>query len=199
MSNCIKLLQEKPLPDFIEQSLLIDFKKTLESKSIPAADYGGLVTDQTTLNHVENHAEYTATYSKSGTVSFYQISSDLLAFLNDYYKDSSNLDTKLSFWYQLVGPGIRVHPHIDDEQKRSCGFLYILDPGGSNVKTQWYTVKTEFQDLRIVPGRIIPYTVLDPDYSIILEKRSWYKIKTDSIHSVENLESLRFMLAANIS
>lgn len=96
------------------------------------------------------------------------------------------------FYIQVVTGGDFVAPHIDPDREK--GFLYLLQTGGNNVRTKWYTVKEEFKNLKrdIISG--IPYNKLNEVADHCLEENMWHQLNFQEIHSVENQESLRISL-----
>ena len=79
-----------------------------------------------------------------------------------------NICADVYFAFQIIKTDIDIH--IDNQTK--IKFLYILETGGDNVITEWYS-----EDKKTVVN------------SVVLEPNKWCMIKVDSPHSVKNVES----------
>jgi hypothetical protein len=77
------------------------------------------------------------------------------------------------FRYQTLKKTIPVHK----DRGRIRAVNYIIDAGGSNVKTVWYE-----ED----------YTT--PVYSVILPVKQWHELEVDTYHTVENIETRRYAI-----
>jgi len=102
------------------------------------------------------------------------------SFNNDIDKwCKENVCADMYFAFQIIKTDISVH--IDNQTK--IKFLYILETGGDNVITEWYSEDKE--------------TVID---SVIIEPNKWCMIRVDSPHSVKNVENgkTRFSITGRI-
>ena len=79
-----------------------------------------------------------------------------------------NVCADVYFAFQIIKTDIDIH--IDNQTK--IKFLYILETGGNDVITEWYS-----EDKKTVVN------------SVVLEPNKWCMIKVDSPHSVKNVES----------
>lgn len=150
--------------------------------------------DAHTLNYMEG--EDITFYEKSGGVSAIRVSREMCKRTLDFFKKANHPTTNTinDFLYLYVEGGSYCAPHIDDVNKRRHGLQLLMKAGGDNVKTSWYEPKEQFKDLPIIDYSCIPYSRIDLKTETCLEENSWYWMKFDSIHSVENTQSLRIFL-----
>jgi hypothetical protein len=151
--------------------------------------------DTTSLNYI--NPEDIHLYEKSGGVTALPMPKELEDRVKDFYKQFNSPITDLFDYYGflIVEGGTTCVPHIDDVVRRKNGFQYLLKSGGSEVKTVWYEPKDEFKDQKIKDYCAVPYSKLNVVTETCLEENNWYWMKFDTIHSVENQESIRFFLA----
>jgi hypothetical protein len=143
--------------------------------------------DSLSYTTFENNIENT------GGVGLYRLPILLNERICDYYKKTNTeLSTYVKFYIQVVTGGNFVAPHIDPG--RVEGFIYLLQAGGQNVRTKWYTVKEEFKNLKKEESAAIPYHKLTEVENQCLEENMWHQLNFQEIHSVENQEYLRISL-----
>lgn len=152
------------------------------------------VEDTNTLNYMKN--EDMDFYEKSGGVSAIRMSENMCREVAEVFKKTNHPTTNAvkSYLYLFVEGGPYCAPHIDDVSKRRHGLQFLLKAGGDNVKTAWYDPKEQFKDLPIIDYSCVPYSKIDLKAETCLEENSWYWMKFDSIHSIENLQSLRIFI-----
>jgi hypothetical protein len=144
-------------------------------------------TDSLSYTTSENNIKNT------GGVGLYKLPISLNERICNYYKKTNTeLSTYIKFYIQVVTGGNFVAPHVDPD--RIEGFVYLLQAGGRNVKTKWYTVKEEFKNLKKNNGSAIPYCKLNEVENYCLEENMWHWLNLQEIHSVEDQESLRILL-----
>jgi hypothetical protein len=151
-----------------------------------------------TINHMQE-ADMPF-YDQSGGVSAMAMSPELEEKVTDYFKQANHAITNLFEYYGFlfVEGGPYCAPHLDDVQRRRNGFQYLLQSGGQDTKTVWYKPKQSYADLEIIDYCAIPYTKIEPQAEAVLAEDNWYWMSFDSIHSVENLESMRIFLVGGI-
>ena len=88
----------------------------------------------------------------------------------------------------------RFAPHIDPSDARTHCINYILNVGGQNVETVWYDIKPEHRHRKIECAPI-PNERLTETERHLLKPETWYQLKTDVPHSVENIESIRLSIS----
>ena len=151
--------------------------------------------DTTSLNYITQ--EDIHLYEKSGGVTALPMPKELEDRVKEFYKQAGHTVTDLFDYYGflIVEGGTNCVPHIDDVERRRNGFQYLLKSGGKEVKTVWYEPKEEFKDQKLKDYCAVPYSKLNVVDEACLEENNWYWMKFDTIHSVENQESIRFFLA----
>lgn len=152
-----------------------------------------------TINYMEN--EDVSFYEQSGGVSAMAMSPELEQKVSNYFKEKNHAITNVFEYYGFlfVEGGPYCAPHLDDVERRRNGFQYLLKSGGKDTKTVWYEPKEEFKDLSIIDYCGIPYSKINPQAEASLGENNWYWMSFDSIHSVENLESMRIFLVGGIA
>jgi hypothetical protein len=85
-------------------------------------------------------------------------------------------------------------PHTD--RTRTMTLNYYIDLGGENVSTVFYTKK---DDTILEPDfKVFTYEQVDPICSLNLSSNIWYALNVQKIHSVENINTTRIMLALSL-
>ena len=140
-------------------------------------------------------------YEKSGDITAVYIDDamhdEVLSFFKATNHPIANKFNKYMFLF--VNGGNRCVPHVDDASKRKNSFQLLLKSGGTNTTTAYYEPRREYETLPIIDYCAIPYNKLDLQVQVRLEENNWYWMKTDKIHSVEGLESLRIFLVAIVT
>lgn len=79
-------------------------------------------------------------------------------------------------------------PHTD--QTRALSLLYLLDPGGSNVRTEFWQEKNHsiHREMKTLVG---DYSLLDPLKSVQWPLKTWILLNTNILHSVEQMTAKR--------
>lgn len=152
--------------------------------------------DESSVSFIEKGTEKDHFKNENtGGVGFYQLDTNVVSSLIDFYKNIDHPISKNRYWYlQVVTGGSYVAPHIDDPGARSDGYFYLIRSGGIDVRTVWYEVKDEFKDRKLTYYAGIPYNKLDIVESHKLEEDSWHWLNFSKIHSVENQQSLRLSI-----
>lgn len=108
-----------------------------------------------------------------------------------WFKEN-NLDSY--FWnIQTLRNGDNLNAHRDD--RRTHVIMYIIEPGGDNVKTCFYKQLLDKEYPVVQP---IPKEELELVHEQVFQQGKWYKISVQDIHSVENLQSTRLCLTRQI-
>jgi uncharacterized protein YbbK (DUF523 family) len=91
----------------------------------------------------------------------------------------SNICPEMYWGFQIIRGDMK--PHLDNVTISKMN--YVIDPGGSDVMTEWYD-----------PDGI---TVID---SVVLESHRWHILKVDTLHGVKNLDpgAVRFGITGRI-
>lgn len=98
----------------------------------------------------------------------YEVSKNLEKFLQPYFKKD------IIVRYQIIRHGLPIHKDsIDGNYKIN----YILDLGGNNVETRWYS-----EDKKTLLKRAV------------LKKNCWYVLNVKKFHDVVNVESTRLSI-----
>ena len=150
--------------------------------------------DASSLNYIDE--KDIQIYEKSGGVTALPMPRELEDRVKKFYKQTNHTITNLFDYYGflIVEGGPYCVPHIDDVVRRKNGFQYLLKSGGKEVKTVWYEPKDTFKNQKLKDYCAVPYNKLDIVDEKYLEENKWYWMKFDTIHSVENQESIRFFL-----
>lgn len=185
------------LPEDLKNDLVAEAVKMFETERQSRVVYPQRfeMENDNSLNCMKN--EDMDFYQKSGGVSALSMSDDMRRRTFEFFKNANHPSTNLisAYVYLFVEGGPFCAPHIDDVNKRKHGFQLLLKAGGDNVKTVWYEPKEEFKNLSVIDYCCIPYSKIDLKSETCLEENYWYWMKFDSIHSIENLQSLRVFLA----
>jgi hypothetical protein len=152
--------------------------------------------DSTSISYIEKGTEEKYfNKGNGGSVGFYPLPEELASFLINFYKDTDHpIRNNAVYYLQVVTGGKSVAPHIDASSARKDGFLYLLQAGGTDVRTVWYEVKEEYRDQKLIEYTGIPYDKLDIIESHCLEEDTWHWLNFSKIHSVENQQSLRLSI-----
>jgi hypothetical protein len=192
-----KLNDIPPLPDDLKRDLIDIAFKLIESQEedIPYKNPHE-TKDETKLNYL-SPAEDLDHYNTTGEVKSRPLPMEFQIRLNEFYKEVNHPITNLFQFFGIlyVVGGKFLAPHQDAPGRRKNGFQLLLNSGGEKAKTVWYDVKDEFKDLPITENCCIPYSRLTPVEEHSLDEGSWYFMNFNTIHSVENLDSIRFFLA----
>lgn len=149
-------------------------------------------TDKDDLSYIPSIEMFEQKYGNSGDVSFLQIPDDLLDELTKFYGDNPFF-TNGYFALQLNYNINTFPPHIDVH--RSITRMYILQQGGDNAVTSWFSPLDEFKHLEYnYPVNFIDYDRLSRVHSTVLDADCWYDLTVSKIHGVENLTDHRISI-----
>lgn len=98
---------------------------------------------------------------------------------------------------QVMTGGTHVVPHVDEI--RTGGLNYIIQTGGSAVKTVFYKPKPIYDGFKVVPQTALLPDTIDEVYSEVLPTNTWHILDVTQIHSVNNLDPLDLRIAVTIS
>ncbi len=180
-------LNIKPIPVEISNEIISFVNDQIKNNASFAITYGR-------YNEGEEK-DFIKRYGESGKVSFYFMPGSIHEKLKEFYANVEEFKNCF-FQIQIVAGGDYVGPHIDDSSSRTKGELYILKAGGTNVLTEWWSLKDEFKDTIVPEATAIPYDKLNKIESHKLNEQSWYRLTFNQLHSVQNQESLRIAIAA---
>jgi len=125
---------------------------------------------------------------------------DGIAHFLSYTTDTSKIpwfkENNLEQYYwsvQILRGGKDLVAHRDD--RRTHVVMFIIDPGGLDVKTRWYK---KLLDKEYTPIQPIPQEELELDYEKVLEQGKWYKLSVQPPHSVHDMQTDRICLIRQI-
>lgn len=183
------------IPDDLESRMILDYHSKNASKKNIITGYCNYNTDDPDeLAYIENLEDWKRKYGESGGVYFYEIEYSLKEELKNFLHNNGLFRQTDSFYYQKVGGGSYVGPHIDHSGLKKIAYIYVIDPGGKNVETVWYEPKKEFQHLKKTENTVIPYEKLNELERHKLEPGIWYVGNYSIIHGVQNLETDRITI-----
>jgi hypothetical protein len=194
-----KKLDDMPkLPKDLKESLLETAHRLFQEQSseVRVLHHRTFETeDRSSLNFIGD--DDLSFYEQSGGVTALRMPAELEAKVFECFKEFNHPIINLfdHFGFLLVEGGPYCAPHIDDVNRRQNGFQLLLASGGKQVTTAWWEPKDEFKDLTLKEYCGVPYSRLNKADEICMEDNCWHWMKFDSIHSVENLESIRIFLA----
>lgn len=113
-------------------------------------------------NDLDNiKTRYPATLNSNDDFALYRIDNQkIINDLQPYF----NFDVTKNIYYQVVGVNFAIHK----DSGRDEAWNYILDTGGDDVFTAWYTQRHN-------------PTLL---YELVIPKNTWHRIRTDIHHNV---------------
>lgn len=159
--------------------------------------------DLTSTNKTSLSSGYSArSVKKDGTAyasrfqKRYVLGADAELWISEITESQANLPTV------AINEGSTIYhgPHVD--AGRSYALTYMIEPGGSNVKTSWWK-KAKQPTIIDQIGDNVRFTCdYDHDLHLInqiqLKSGEWYLYNTRIIHSVEDCESTRISLQMNV-
>lgn len=204
-SNCLTKLNYDPLPIDLKEKL-IEFALEVHQKKI------GL---RVVANIVPTGESDVDTSKSDNNVFIYLLHPKLTKRIQEHYAAFFNEQPTLS---TRPGRGVVVqvingpldgeefnviHPHTDPDSRPKT-LMYILSPGGNNVKTTWYKIKNEkidYKETLYENSNLYDYDLpiysantLDPIEDHIMEEDGWYAFNHSITHGVTNIESTRVIL-----
>jgi hypothetical protein len=186
------VLPEDLKKDLVEEAIII-FEREQNNRVLHHRRFE--LENQNSLNYLKD--EDMNFYNQSGGVSYLHMSPYLDNRVKQFFKQTNLINIFDYYGLLFVEGGPYCAPHIDDISRRKNGFQLLLKSGGDNVTTVWWEPKDEFKDLPIIDYSCIPYSKIYKVDENCLEENSWYWLKFDSIHSVENQQSIRIFLVGN--
>ena len=125
-------------------------------------------------------------YANTGVPSAVQ---DRLRDLYQRFFDSEILDFVFGKFCSVAGTSSSVPPHCD--RGRKIAINYVLRTGGSHVQTRFYHEKRSEPDLHSAENRYWKDLVVKGE--IQLPAKQWHVFDVQQFHSVENIQSDRFL------
>jgi len=180
-----KLLDFPSLPDNLAQQLDQLIPKRLlglpNQVYTPSERGAGGVINQVQYNNFD--------HSKSGQIVYHELPADFTAWINQHVVDTYKRAT-VAVHHGEIAP-----PHTD--YLRQYGINYIHQLGGDRVTTVWYQEigKPIVREGRARQPDYAKLTVVD---QVVLPANQWHILRTDVLHSVENLQSNRIRLSIDI-
>jgi hypothetical protein len=133
-------------------------------------------------------------HSKHGQIIYHELPKEFIEWIEHNITDTYER-VKFSVHHGEIAP-----PHTD--LLRQFGINYIHQLGGDQVKTVWYqeigkpVVRDMAQEGRVRQPDYAKLTVLD---QVVLPAHQWHVLRTDILHSVENLQHNRIRIAIDLS
>lgn len=119
------------------------------------------------LNEIIKNKDCFSVKNYSHVYSSYEANDELIHYLENFFDD------KIIVRYQVIRQNLPVHT---DKIAVPEKLNYIIDPGGTSVKTKFWSSVEE-------PRELVEEHVL--------EKNSWYLLNIQKPHSVHDLETTR--------
>ena len=88
-------------------------------------------------------------------------------------------------------------PHID--LMRTKAINCVIEPGGDNVTTAWYTPKKEFEHLEATTRTFIPYDRVEVIEEQIFAAGDWYELDVSKIHNVKDIDPTKRRITITVS
>jgi len=128
-------------------------------------------------------------HTKTGQIVYHKLPTAFVAWINQHIVTTYNRAT-IAVHHGEIAP-----PHTD--YLRQYGINYIHQLGGNRVTTVWYQEigKPIVREGRARQPDYAKLTVLD---QVVLPAGQWHILRTDVLHSVENLQSNRIRLSIDI-
>lgn len=201
--KCLEKLNYDPIPLELKEKL-IAFALECHSKDIGLIVLANIVpVDQSNIDESKtDNAVFIYSLHPSLTAQIQKFYSKFL----DSYPTLSQIPGRGSTIQIINGPLSRektntIHPHTDPATRPKT-LMYIMSPGGTNVKTTWYKIKDSAAEYdETAKGRVTVYDLpaydndmLDPIEEHVLEEDKWYVFNHNITHGVTNIESTRIIL-----
>jgi hypothetical protein len=177
------------LPD-LPENLICQFDRLIENKLLGLPDQVYTPSNPRTDGYINVIQYKDHSLEHEGKIMYHNLPEEFEYWIQQNIMDNY-LRVKFSIHHGTIAP-----PHTD--YLRDYGIHYIYNPGGDDVRTVWY----QEQGQSIVRnGR-----VRQPDYSkltvleeVVLPAKKWHVLRTDIVHSVENLQGNRIRIAVDLT
>jgi hypothetical protein len=116
--------------------------------------------------------------------------------LTEWVKENISIPYK-AVNIQVMTGGEFIVPHIDEI--RTGGLNYIIQTGGTAVKTKFYKPKSEYKEFKATPQTAFLYNTIDEVYSETLPINKWHILDVTQIHSVNDLIPSSLRIAVTVS
>jgi hypothetical protein len=180
-----KLLDFPALPDYLAQQL----DRLIPEHLLGLPDQIHTPTERG-ANGVINQVQYkNFDHTKSGQIVYHELPADFVAWVNQHVVATYKRAT-IAVHHGEIAP-----PHTD--YLRQYGINYIHQLGGDCVTTVWYQEigKPVVREGRTRQPDYAKLTVVD---QVVLPANQWHVLRTDVLHSVENLQSNRIRISVDI-
>jgi hypothetical protein len=128
-------------------------------------------------------------YGNEHTVIPHNLSQQLIEFYSSYF-DGEIVPIVARTKNMLTVPST-TPPHCD--RRRYVAVNYLLEPGGANVTTSFYREHRGLQDLS--SARNTTYDQVTCLASYVLPRGRWHAFNAQQFHSVENIETERYLFS----
>ena len=92
-------------------------------------------------------------------------------------------------------PGHSYSTSIHSDKNRNCAFNYIIETGGTNVKTNFYDKIREPHPIDHKESINYKIDEVKLEFSVILLANRWHAFNAQQAHSVENVETTRMIFS----
>lgn len=171
----MKVWVELNLPPIPDQ--LLDFEVAVPNRSVGDIGYG--------KKQIKEGRELVPCSYTNSTIDYQPL-------LDWLHANLSLMGDRVFFQYQTAGAHI-VHTDL----RRRWALNYIIETGGSNVKTAWYHQRgmplvrgTKGPGMQTDTGNV-DYNELDKVDEIVCQQHKWYLISTGVLHDVDSVETVR--------
>lgn len=181
-----QLLDFPSLPDY----LVSKFDQLIEEKLLGLPETVYTPQNPRDNDGYINHIQYKDfTEQQTGRIVYHKLTTEFESWVRENVTDQYQR-VKFSIHHGKIAP-----PHTD--YLRDFGINYIHTLGGDSVKTVWYQ-ETGFPIVREGRCRQPDYRQLSVLEEVVLPANCWHILRTDILHSVENLQSNRIRIAVDL-
>lgn len=157
------------------------------------SSYGDVEVEDTKSDfYIDNIKQYVKQYGMPRPVSFWELDEHLVQRVRAWLHNTPYANSEWKVQY--VRGNSSIAPHIDVRRIRTRNLVYVIQPGGPDVRTTWWTCTNP----TIPETTAIPFDMLQPAHSQILQADRMYMIDVSSIHSVNKFPDDRIMLSSNV-
>lgn len=191
-------LEFQCIPKDLKEEIL-EYSLSLHAQKIAYhASYGQFEhQDSTSMAYIEDPKKYVRAQGLPRPVCFWRLNNSIRIQLANHFSQNSFCQN-LEWYIQFVKGGSFVAPHIDKAAARTKNIFYLIQAGGDNVTTSWWTPKVEFQREIIPETTIIPFEKIELVESHVLQEDRWYQLDVSKIHSVSKHMNHRIGLSAGL-
>jgi hypothetical protein len=193
IETAILKLVNNPMQNFHDSSAFVAYTKSnynIEAseeiiQAISSMEYNSEDSLGYPLNEAKDRFENLAEFD------FLEVTDDIKQWVNDNIPYNV-----LHISIQSMYNGQTITPHIDE--MRNYAYNYIIEDGGS-PSTCFWKPRDEFSHLKSYPQTVFSYDRIELIQKIKIPNRSWHRLDTSTIHSVENLDPAKKRISLSLS